>query len=421
MWSLLELGVATPLALLVFAPGLCAAQESPEDESPHPASSESDGPDPHTADEPEATGSGAVGYAPGEGFRLKSNDGDYMLRISVQLGLRVEPSWADNELRYNGAFALLRPIIRGNVYRPWLAFRLSMDLAGDTPSVLDAYIDVEPWKEFGFRFGQQGTPLSRHNAFGPQQLFFPEYSGVAGYFWSGRERGVTFYGTLFSERLDYFAGAYSGAPEEESVDLSSDYVVEGRLTFSPAGPVNANELPFTPEGGLLPFGVSITAQGYFGKLRPLPEGYNSSYSVLTPARSPPGTETGVAGADLWFQYGRVIAFGELYWRTQNPTGTSGAIHAYGAWSQVVVNAYANIVGVGARVSWIDPDVDLANDQALEAEAQLAWFIHAPELVLKLRYAWLDQRSPDVAEAADVVLPFAEGRTNLVTLQLTAAF
>ena len=51
---------------------------------------------------------------------------------------------------------------------------------------------------------------------------------------------------------------------------------------------------------------------------------------------------------------------------------------------------------------------------------MAWFIRGPALALKLRYAWLNQSSPDPTTLGTFVLPFAPGITNLVTLQLNLA-
>jgi hypothetical protein len=399
----------------------CSSAVARVQAQPSLAKDQSDGHDLHVHADPSAESGGGLGYDAEEGFRFKSEDGAYMLRVALQIAIKVEPSWNDGDHTYNGTFAFLRPILRGNFYKPWLGYRLSMDLSGEDPTVLDAYIDVARWDAFGLRIGQQVTPASRHSSFGPAQIFFPEFAGVSSYFWSGRDRGITLYGTVLDERLDYYAGAFSGSPIDSPVNLEDNYIVEGRLTVNPFGPVNENELPFTPEGGALPGRVSFTVQGFHGRLQTDLESYNDSHSILMPQQPVSTKKTSSASGDLWLQKGRLIAFGEFYWRTQKENDAPDSIGAYGAWGQVILNAYKNLIGVGARCNWIDPNNELPSDRALEFEGQVAWFIHPPEVVLKLRYAWLDQKTPGAARLGEFTLPFVTGTSNLATLQLTMAF
>jgi len=384
-----------------------------------------DGPDPHAYKHEQSesidSDESLIGYTPEEGFRMRSRDGDYLLRIGFQAGFKLEPSWTDGDRRMNGTFSFLRPILRGNLFRPWVLYRLSMELAGEDPRVFDAHFDIEPWEEFGLRFGQQGTPVSRHESFGPQQLFFPEFAAVANYFWSGRERGLTVYGSVIGERLDYYAGVYSGSPIDEPVNLEDNYVVEGRVTVNPLGPVNENEYPMTPDGEPLPLRVSFTLQGFYGRLQTVNESYNPSYGVLSPNAALETSRLGMLGGDLWFQSGPVIVFGEFYWRRQRLVDGGDWYGAMGAWGQAIVNVYRNILGAGVRVSWIEPNTELSHDNSYELEGQVAWLIRPPQLALKLRYAWLKQQAPDEAELGEFVLPYVEGTTHVVTLQLTLAF
>ncbi|HVK61599.1 MAG TPA: hypothetical protein VM432_08620, partial [Bdellovibrionales bacterium] len=231
----------------------------------------------------------------------------------------------------------------------------------------------------------------------------------------------TVYGTTLEDRFDYFVGVYNGSPTNQERSTDQNYIVEARATMSPMGPVNANELPFTAEGEDLPTRASFTLQGYHGKIQTTEESYNLSNSVLTPVQTSETEETTTAGADVWFQQGRLIAFGEYYWRRLEPESTGPAFNSSGAWGQVIVNAYKDILGVGARANWIDPNSDLSNDEASILEGQIAWFIKAPEQVLKLRYAWENQQSPDEDALGDFILPYPVGTSHVVTLQFTLAF
>src|SRR5205085_1945134 len=109
--------------------------------------------------------------------------------------------------------------------------------------LLDAYVEIKPWDEAGLRIGQQFTPLSRHEYYGPQQLLFPEWSPVAEYFWSGRDKGATLFGTL-AKQLEYWVGVYGGSPLRQFTSIAGNYVIEGRVTYSPMGLIGLTEFPY---------------------------------------------------------------------------------------------------------------------------------------------------------------------------------
>ncbi len=360
----------------------------------------------------------AIGYAPGEGFRLRSEDGNYVLRISLQAGFKVEPAWNEGDHVMDGTFPFLRPMIRGNMVREWLNYRLSFEAADGEPFVLDAFIDLTPWEEFNVMLGQQGTLVSRHSNQAPQTIFFPEFASVSNYFWSGRERGATVYGSVFDERLDYFAGLYGGSPIDEPANLADNFVVEGRLAANPLGPVNSTEFPFDEDGNPLPFRPSLTAQGYAGRLQTSEHSYNLSNGVLEPAAAVSTDEIYVVAGDIWVQGGPVVVFGEGYYRHIDPV-LGSSYSSVGGWGQVAVGVYEDVIGAGVRAGYINPDTDLEDDEAFELEGQVAYFIEPPELVLKARYGYIDQSSPTEPGVAGI--PFDPGQTHVATLQLTLFF
>ena len=81
--------------------------------------------------------------------------------------------------------------------------------------------------------------------------------------------------------------------------------------------------------------------------------------------------------------------------------------------------YRNVVAAGLRGGWIDPDLAIAHNDAFEIEGQVAYYIDAPNLVLKTRYAYIDQRVP--VDAGVAGLPFVAGKSHVATLQLTLFF
>ena len=76
------------------------------------------------------------------------------------------------------------------------------------------------------------------------------------------------------------------------------------------------------------------------------------------------------------------------------------------------------LGLGAQFDWLDPNLDQTSDIGWELEGELAWFVKARNIELKLRYAHIEQQTPETEEDD---LPFATGSSNLLTLQLNVSF
>ena len=147
------------------------AEEAPD--SPQ-LPDDTDGPEPaadEKAKEGAAADQGMAGYTTDDGFHIKSSDGNYLMRFALTAGSKFEPAWNDGDRTLNGSLAFVRPAIRGNFYKPWLRYVVSLELAQEDAYLLGANIEAQPWDEFGARFGQQGTPVSRHTGFSPAQIF----------------------------------------------------------------------------------------------------------------------------------------------------------------------------------------------------------------------------------------------------------
>jgi hypothetical protein len=255
--------------------------------------------------------------------------------------------------------------------------------------------------------------------FAPHNIFFPDYAGVATFFWSGRQRGLTLFGRLGEDVLSYWAGIFGGSPLLEAQNDPDNYIIEGRVALNPMGLPNRNELPFTPERESLPTRASFAVTGYHGKLQTSVDNYNPSNSVLNPLPILVSRTMTTIGGDVWFQSGPFIGTVEYYYRHLEDEDPLPGYSSQGVWGQVMLDVYRRMFGVGARFNWLNPNMEVSSDRVLEGEGQVAWFINPPHLVLKLRYALLDQKQPDPAALGPgYQLPFIPGTTNVVTLQLT---
>ncbi len=359
-----------------------------------------------------------AGFVEGEGFRLQDEEGNNVLRLALQAAYKFEPTWTNGVEQTRAAMAFMRPVLRGNLYRPWLKYWTSVELAGNPPYLLDAYFDVVPIDEFGARFGQQYSLFSRQEQLGPQQLFFPEWSPVADYFWPGRDKGGMVYGLLLDKKIEYYAGIFSGTPLRQLRTLPGNYEVQGRLVYNPLGPVNANEFPFTDKNEPLPFRLSFSLQGYQGKIQRAEENLNVNNGQLKTVATGDINRRWGAGADFWVQGGPFIVTAEVYGRRIEPLDGSGAYGQHGGFVEAIYDLWAQKIGLGAQFAWLEPDTTRASDFLTIAEAALVYFIHNPSAQLKLRYAHLRQQQP--ADPAETT-PYTAGNTNVLTAQMNLSF
>jgi hypothetical protein len=428
------------LALLLPAAGAAAQEDQPpafEDVQLTPGADGTDlrapAPPPPTSAPPAEESAGVTakaepkpgpsGWTPGEGFILRSDDGNYKLRIGLQAAYKVEPTYQDGDFRDRRAFFVLRPIFAGSLFKPWIRFWTSLELNSNPPFLLDSYVELNPVTEFGVRVGQQYTLISRHEQFGPQQILFPEWAPVAEYFWTGRDKGATAWGFVADSHFEYYAGLYSGSPLRQFTTISGNYVVEGRLVWNPLGATGSTEFPYITEERA-PFRPSISLEGYYGKVQLAEENFNPS-SFRFDAMSTGTVRQQACGVlAVWLQGAHFAFQAEGYVRRTDPDmgAADDTYTSVGAWGQIGILLIPRNLDLGFRVNWLNPSTDLANDRFISGEVQLAYYVsHSPNLVVKLRYGFGNQQTPGMEALGPVALFTRAGDLHLGTAQLNLAF
>ncbi len=388
-------------------------------QEPKAPESETEAATPPAAEPPATTP--IAGYVQGEGFRLYSEDRNFKLRVGLQWAGKYEPVFREDvdDPVLRTPFYVARLRVDGTLFRPWLRFWNSVELAASPPYLLDSYIEIQPLSEAGLRLGQQFTPLSRHEYLGPQEILFPDWNVVAEYFWTGRDKGATFFGSAGDGMVEYFAGVYSGSPLREFRVLQGNWVTIGRVTVSPLGPVGPTEIQYMIADEPLPTRFSFSLQGWAGDTQSTEANFNGTSGLFQ--IQPTGERTQVAGGalDLFFQGPTFIAFGEAYMRQTEVEGAPEFVSS-GAWLQVGVAIIDKLLDVGFRGSYLNPSDDLENDMLLAGEVQVAYYFVAPNAVIKLRYGVGDQDDPG-ADTGPVSLPAVPGTNHVVTLQFNIMF
>jgi hypothetical protein len=360
----------------------------------------------------------------GDGFRIQSADGNWRLRVGLQVAAYYQPFYQNGVTDWNNfGFSYIRPRVDGFLVRPWFQYWCSLELRNFPPIALDCFVDAQPWSFFGVRAGQFRTPLSRHENRQPQDVLFPDWSTTANYFYTGRDRGVLVYGeTRF---VDYYVSFTAGTTLTQTISTPGNFQLVGRVMVHPLGRPGATEMPYVVAAERVPFRFSLTAQGAYGRVNPNGVGFNPDAFFQQTAQGE--RDQGVAGCDLLVQWGRFVLFGEFYWRHVRPRGVPTApFDQLGAWFQTHVAVFRRLLDVGVRFDWINPSTRLANDLFFSGEAQLAWFIVGTTLALRLRYGVAHQQDPGPAPPLDpgflttIGLPIKPGTEHLGTLQLQLA-
>ncbi len=419
--GILVAGARASAQVTVTPPPPAPAQAAPA----QAAAEQAEAPAAEAPTTPDATPAAAPlsGYDPDAGFVLRSPDKQYKLRIGLQAAYKFEPVWVNGDRLTRGQFNFLRPIVAGTLYRDWIRFWTSMELASNPPFVLDSFLEVQPTDAIGLRAGQFYTPISRHEQFGPQQLLFPEFAPVADYFWPGRDKGVMAFGMPLDGKVEYYAGVFGGSPLRSFRTISGNYQVMARVAVNPLGPPGATEYPYiVPRGAApAPFRLSFALQGWKSRVQQGAENFNPSTFRFDFTPTDQVTKHLGGAVDMFVQGSWFAFLAEGYVRRSEILGAP-RFTGIGAFGQLGVLVIPHLLDIAARFSWLNPSTQLSDDKFWSIEAQTALYIHAPQLVLKLRYGYGRQSSPGEEALGVVPLPVANvGNLHIASLQMNVMF
>jgi hypothetical protein len=389
-------------------------------------------PEPEKEKEKEKTGP-VSGWIPGQGFVVRSADEEsYKLRVGLQAAYRASVTIDKSDTQFRNPFFALRPVLAGNLYKKWITFYTTLELNTNPPYLNDSLVQIQPWDEFGLVVGQQYTPYSRHEyLYGPTQLLFTDWNIVADYFWTGRDKGITFQGSCADHHLDWWVGGYLGAPLRQFDVIQGNYSFIARLALNPQGATGNTEFAYAENAEKdepAPLRTSFSIQGYTNRIQPGTQNFNSS-SFKFVTEPTPGVAAAVnhgAGIDGYLQSSNVMAMAEGYYRRTEPHSGVPDYSSVGAFAQVGVLVYERLVDVALRGTWADVNVTGGHSgegRFLGGEIGGTWYVRAPVLAVKLRYGYADQKGPSdgTSKLAGAALIIPEGQVHVVTAQLNVTF
>ncbi len=171
-----------------------------------------------------------------KGVALKSASGDYEFKLRALVQGDARFFLDDDSAPQNDGFLFrrIRPTLEGSLGKR-VGFRLTPEFAGDSASIVDAYVDVKLNPAFTLRAGKVKGPigLERLQSGGGIALIERSFATELA---PNRELGVQAQGELAQGRFSYVAGVYNGAPDGRdgaSANPDNEFEYAGRVFFEP--------------------------------------------------------------------------------------------------------------------------------------------------------------------------------------------
>lgn len=171
-----------------------------------------------------------------KGLAVKTPKGDFDLKLRGTVQFDQRWFFDDDAAPINDTqgFRRLRPSLEGTL-TPLLTYRITPELAGDSASVVDAYVDVRFDPRYTLRAGKVKGPVGLERLQSASAISMIE-RGFATELAPNREIGVQLQGEIFAGRAQYVIGLYNGAADGRdapSQDADNHQEWAGRVFFEP--------------------------------------------------------------------------------------------------------------------------------------------------------------------------------------------
>ena len=197
-----------------------------------------------------AKASAPVVKASDKGFSIESADGKNSIKLGglVQYDYRNFSSGANDVRNRSDARAgsldaatgfhdandtwlarRLRPNIQGTLFGKY-DYRFQEEFAGGSASVVDAYVDGRFNPAFKVRVGKYKPFVGLERLQGGADIKFIERSYVSNNILPNRDQGISLYGDLFDDKLNYAVGYNNGVVDGGNASTGSEYDDKKEIT-----------------------------------------------------------------------------------------------------------------------------------------------------------------------------------------------
>jgi len=179
--------------------------------------------------------SGAFVSADISGFTIKSNDGNFLLKIGADLQVdnRSFQGQGSGSLPDSILLRRVRPTFSGTIYK-YVDFFFRPDFGLGQTVIYDAYLELKYFPEANLRVGKFKPPVGLERLQSDDDTNFVE-RGLPTLLVPSRDIGYQVSASLFQNRVYYAAGVFNGVPDNGLSDAAAtdSRDVAGRLFLTP--------------------------------------------------------------------------------------------------------------------------------------------------------------------------------------------
>ena len=247
-----------------------------------------------------------VSLAANRGLSIKSPDG---LELKVRGLVQADGRFfvGDERVPQNDTFLFrrIRPTLEGT-WGSLVGFRITPEFAGDSATVVDAYVDLKFDPRATVRIGKVKGPVGLERLQSGGAIALVE-RGFPTELAPNRDLGVQLQGELFTNRLSYVVGIYNGAPDGRdaaTTNPDNEFEYAGRVFWEPfknsanawsglgVGVAASVGETFGPGNNVLPryrtpgqaqffgYGANVVGDGLRRRLSPQGYYYSGRFGVL---------------------------------------------------------------------------------------------------------------------------------------------
>lgn len=171
-----------------------------------------------------------------KGLSVRSSDGNFEIKLRGLIQADQRLFFDDDGVPQNDTFAFrrIRPTLEGSL-GSLVGFRLTPEFAGDSATIVDAYVDVKFDPRYTLRVGKVKAPIGLERLQSASAISFIE-RGFPTELAPNRDIGAQLQGELAKGRVNYTIGVYNGAADGRDAptsDADDNFEFAGRVFFEP--------------------------------------------------------------------------------------------------------------------------------------------------------------------------------------------
>ena len=357
-------GLATAVLGLRVGTAVLAADEAPKPEaSPE---TRTDAADPTKGFVTFKSGDNTMTIGAWGQFKATLDDKDHFDADTAGTGVGVEDG-----LSGNFSIPRLRLYMLGSVYRPWMKYKIEVELANLTTNatsninngrITDGYFEFAKSAGATVRIGQWKVPFGLQQLTSDTRQEFVDRSIADAKFDPARDVGVMLSGLFLGNKLGYQAGAFNGGGQNNPQDDRS-FMYAVRVTYDPLGEYKLIEGAVDhPEKNILHFGVAArTGEAMKG---------TATAGVFQNVNN-----EDALGVEVAWKFRRFFAMGEYFLQKDEQANPAAGpdVNANGFHAQFGVFVQPKRQEIAVRFAQVEPDDSVSDAKQTEARIVYGYF------------------------------------------------